>query len=129
MTTAVSVCRVRRTFTNWPGQSVRASFGNRAFSSTVAVEGSTWLSTIDNTPSPSASPVSWLNASAASGVRKPSDTWARCWKSPCGTVKVTAIGVIWLTLTMPVVSEVLTTLPGSIIRTPTRPSIGDTIRQ
>ena len=45
-----------------------------------------------------------------------------------GTVKVTAIGWTWLTLMMPVVRPVVTMLPGSTSRTPTRPAIGEGMR-
>ena len=60
---------------------------------------------------------------------KPLETVSRRWKSPWGTVKVTAIGCTWLTLMMPVVRPVVTMLPGSTSRTPTRPEIGEGMRQ
>ena len=45
-----------------------------------------------------------------------------------GSVKMTVIGSSWVTSTMPVVSAAWTTLPGSTMRTPVTPSIGDVMR-
>ena len=42
-----------------------------------------------------------------------------------GAVKITVIGSIWVTVTMPVWVEALTMLPISTWRRPTTPVIGD----
>jgi hypothetical protein len=47
-----------------------------------------------SSPEPRSAPVSWLSAWVVRGRVKPFETSDRRWKSPWGTVKVTAIGVI-----------------------------------
>ena len=49
-------------------------------------------------------------------------------QSSSGKVKITEIGCIWVTTTMPVVSAACTMLPGSTRRMPVRPVIGEMMR-
>ena len=101
-----SVCSVRLHVDELARPQLRARRSRSAPSAaTVPVAGSTWLSATDSSPAPRSAPVSWLSAwspAACEAVRRASTSR---WKSPCGTVKVTAIGSIWLTLTMPVVDR------------------------
>ena len=48
-----------------------------------------------------------------------------CGSVSCGRVKITAIGWICVTLTIPVASLAWIRLPGSTSRNPVRPSIGE----
>ncbi len=115
---------VSRTFTKLPGQSWRSPFGKVAFSFTVPVVASTWLSTTSSRPRSSTARLSDSSASTASGPLAAAAFTAR--RFCCGRLNRTVIGLSWVITTIPVVSAARTRLPWSTSRMPVRPSSGDT---
>ena len=123
MTTPFCTSSCRRTLTNWPGQRRVVSLGKRAFMRIVPVVWSITLSVVISSP--------WPSTVRSSGV------WAVTGRVPraiaswmagrlsCGRVKTTTTGLIWLMVTMMALSLAKrTTLPGSTLRRPIRPSKG-----
>jgi multidrug efflux system membrane fusion protein len=113
------------TLTNWLGNSAWRVLLKRALARTVPVWVSTWLSSDANTPVSStlvrvrSSAFASMNAPA---LRCRSGAWS------CGTAKTTSIGDSCVMRATPLVSLVLTTLPTSTVRRPTRPATGATTR-
>ena len=99
----------------------------RALALTVPVVVSTWLSSDENTPL--SSTLERVRSSAVTFMVLPAT--ADCCNSPamsCGTANTTSTGLIWVIKTMPLASLLLTTLPTSTVRKPTRPLMGATTR-
>ena len=124
MTTAsFSTCTLRRTLVKMPGQSCSSLFSKSALSFTVPVVASMVLFTTASTP--------WSTMSRPLA----SSAWTSSWfsseallmrgSSCCGTLKMTLIGWICDTVTMPVVSAAWSRFPTSTLRMPVRPAIGE----
>ncbi|MCY1439437.1 hypothetical protein D9M71_556730 [compost metagenome] len=98
-------------------------FSKRALNFNVPVVVSIWLSMLPS--SPTACRCTSLRSQAstrrAAPLRKRSSTSGRL---PCGKVKLTVIGWIWVMTTSAVVSLAATRLPTSSWRKPRRPEIG-----
>ena len=126
--TSVASCSVStsmRTLTNWFGKSAPSSLANSAFSLTVPVVGSIWLSTVTSLPV-----ASFVLAVAVPGFdrrwrcRRDAAAASRAAALSSGIGKTTLIGCSCAMTTMPLASDACTMLPGSTWRRPTRPLIG-----
>ena len=125
VTTCLSVSISSRTLTNWPGHSCRFLLGNSAFSLTVPVVESTWLSTTLKVPLSTTASLSERNASTLSGPLAKAVLTRLI--SCCGRLNSTEIGCNCVSVTTPVESEARTMLPSSTRRMPVRPSSGERI--
>src|SRR5205085_7417969 len=128
ITASRSVSSFMRTLTNWFGKRPRSSFANCAFSFTVPVCGSTWLSAEARLPAASFAFCS--RSQASTGIWSPDCTrFITAGRRSCGTVKTTATGSSCVMTTRPLVSPARTMLPGSTRRSPRRPLIGALMRE
>ncbi len=126
-TTPFSVSTTMRTFTNWLGKSFTSALGNCAFSFTVPVVRSIWLSTV--TSAPVASRFLLSRSHASTGGLSPAFRRAMMRGSVSwGIVKSTAMGASCVITAMPLGSEPCTMLPGSTSLSPTRPATGAVMR-
>ncbi|MNT41526.1 hypothetical protein D3C72_1778870 [compost metagenome] len=123
---SLSVSTRVRTLTNWLGNSMPSALGKTALSLTVPVVVSIWLSVVSSVPSPS-----WLRtwrSHACTGSFSPAlSFFSTEGRLSSGMVYITAMGWICVISAMPLVSLVLTILPGSTWRRPMRPDTGATI--
>src|SRR5207249_3284396 len=105
-----------------PGQSLKFALGNSAFSFSVPVVGSTWLSMPFSVPVSTTVTPSLPNTSTSSApLPAAALTRTICC---CGRLNWTAIGCSWVMITRPVTSDARMMLPWSTWRRPTRPVSG-----
>ena len=114
--------------TNWLGNRLWSSFGNCAFSFTVPVAGSIWLSAVSSIPLASCvlPPRSKAFAASFSPARSFFITGGRL---SSGMLNTTVIGCSCVITTRPLASPARTMLPRSTWRRPTRPATGAVMRQ
>ena len=126
-TTPLRVSTTMRTFTNWLGKSLPSLLGNCAFSRTVPVVTSIWLSVVMSAPL--ASRFFCSRSHASTGGFSPAFSRASTRGSVSwGMVNSTPIGSTCVMTAMPAASEPRTMLPASTVRSPRRPDIGAVMR-
>ena len=97
----------------------------RALARTVPVCVSTWLSSDANTPV--SSTVVRVRSKAFASMNAPAFCCSMgAWS--CGTANSTSMGEMAVISATPLASLLLTTLPTSTVRRPTRPASGETMR-
>ena len=125
-TTALSIDLMRNwMLTNWLANKAESALAKRALALTVPVVVSTWLSSDEKTPLPSVPVrVRSIASTCMSVLPAPSTSPMRS----CGTANTTSTGMIWVITATPLASLLLTVLPTSTVRKPTRPLMGAVIR-
>ena len=125
-TTALSIDLMRNwMLTNWLANKAESALANRALAFTVPVVVSTRLSSDANVPLPS-TPVR-VRSSAITSMSVLAALSTSLTRS-CGTANTTSIGMTWVMTATPLASLLLTVLPTSTVRRPTRPLMGAVMR-
>ena len=118
-----------RALTKSPGHSFSSSLAKIALSRMVALAWSTILSISSNFPLLSTLTLSWLSAATSTVPRASASRTSL--SDRADNVKITADGLVRVKVTIVAgavgESFAWTTLPGSIMRTPMRPSLGAAI--